>query len=70
MLLTVEIPVSELVDKLTDGTDNDTVMQLIKGLDRAMADYEFTLELTKYLVKELKAESDLAGEAFSFSELE
>lgn len=69
MRLTMEVPVSDLVDQLTETGYQNAVMDLIKGLDRAMADYEFTLALAKYLVKELQTECALSEEPFKLEEL-
>ena len=49
--------------------DQEQTMQLIKDLDAWQADYEFTLQLARYLVEELK-KSALPEEPFKLSELE
>lgn len=49
--------------------DQEQAMQLIKDLDACQADYEFTLQLARYLVAELK-KSAPPEEPFKLSELE
>lgn len=56
-------------ETIADQLDLDQSMQLIKELDAWQADYEFTLQLARYLVEELKRSAP-TEEPFKLSDLE
>lgn len=56
-------------EDITEQLNQSQAMQLIKEIDRAQCDYDFTLNLARYLVAELK-ESAPTDEPFNISELE
>ena len=55
MNINVEIDLEELAENLWD---HDTAMAFIQAIDRRIADYEFSYELAKWLISELKNEED------------
>jgi len=57
--LTVEFPLDDLVEAIL-GLDNDTIVEVIKEIDRGVAAYEFTEKLEKYFKEEMKKENEAA----------
>ena len=78
--LRLSLDMDELAEMIVDSvlcipafTDNrkagrNEVFDLIKALDIGMADYEFTLDLARHLVKELIAASE-SSEPFKLTDL-
>jgi hypothetical protein len=68
MQFKADISIQDLSECVTEECTQKEVFELIKLLDLGQADYDFTLKLTKYLVKELKRSSS-DEEPFDLSEL-
>lgn len=56
-------------ETIAEQLDREQALQLIKDLDAWQEDYDFTLQLARYLVEELK-KSALPEEPFKLSDLE
>jgi hypothetical protein len=65
-LIRVEVNVWDVVLGLTQGES----MKVVKEIDRDMSNYAWTLELTRYLVAELKQDCIDNGEVFDMGLLE
>jgi hypothetical protein len=64
----VEITIDGLADELAAVLSHEETFALIKLLDQAMCDYDFTLDLARHCVKELIAESS-SSEPFQLTDL-
>jgi len=57
------------LDDLIETLDHEEAETFIKMIDLAMADYEFTERIAKYLIQSLANECNAGGEPFDLSVL-
>jgi len=56
-------------DDLVETLTQEQAEQLIKEIDSAMVDYEFTERIAKHLISELSKECAAVGEVFDINSL-
>ena len=66
MRIIANIDVGDIVDSLET---QEEAFELIKRIEMAMEDYEFTQRLAKYCISELKKECEGTDEPFNISEV-
>jgi hypothetical protein len=60
MRLTMSVDKNDVLDSLVDDLHRDELIELIKDVDKRMADWDFTLKLANYfgkLAEEFKRET-------------
>jgi hypothetical protein len=57
MKVWISVDNEELAESVVQALSHDEAMKFIKQLDLAYADYDFTYNLAKYLVGELRKET-------------
>lgn len=58
----IEVDVQDLVEQLSRDLDHADLLELIKMIDKAQADYDFTEELRDYFVSEIEKEDAIVDE--------